>query len=206
MAGTFLDIVTRTAAELRRSNMTTEIKAAINDAIEEAAKTRFYFNEMRGITFNTVVGQEYYPDLGLVEIDTLYYVQGGTRYNLFLESNLQADCRADGNQVRGQLTSYARRGDELRLYPLPNVVVPVYADGYGKLTPYPLVNDTDTNAWMTTGERLIRARAKAILMKEVIRDYGEATALEAIATDIETQLISETALRIGTGTLEPTQW
>lgn len=206
MAGTFKDMVDRVAAELRRSNMTTEIKSAINDAISEAAKTRFYFNEMRGITFNTVIGQEFYADQGLVEIDSLYYKQGGTRYNMYLENNLEANCRADGNQVSGQLTSYARTGEELRFYPLPNVVVAVYADGYGKLSPYPLVNDGDTNAWMTTGERLIRARAKAILMKEVIRDYGEATALEAIASDIENQLVGETALRIGTGSVRPTQW
>lgn len=206
MAGTFIDMVNRVAAELRRSNMTTEIKAAINDAIDEAAKTRFYFNEMRDITFNTVIGQEYYSDLGLVEIDSLYYVQGGTRYNLRLDNNLEANDRADGNQVSGQLQSYSRQGESLRLYPLPNIILPVYAEGYGKLAPFPLTNDSDTNSWMVAGERLVRAKAKAILMKEVIRDYGEATALEAIAADIQTTLESETAQRIGTGKVRPTQW
>lgn len=206
MAGTFIDMVNRVAAELRRSNMTTEIKAAINDAISEAAKTRFYFNEMRAITFNTVIGQEYYPDLGLVEVDTFYYTQGGTRYNLWMDNNLDANERADGNQVSGQLSNFSRRGEEFRLYPLPSAIVPIFIEGYGKLTPYPLVNDADTNAWMTTGERLIRAKAKAILLKEVVRDYGEATVLEAIATDIQTLLEGETALRIGTGSVRPTQW
>lgn len=202
----FITMVNRVASELRRSNITAEIKNAINDAIKEASKTRFYFNEMRGITFPTVVGQEYYPDQGLVEIDALYYVQGSTRYNLCLDSNATADLRADGNQISGQLQSYSRQGQQLRFYPIPASVLPVYADGYGKLTPYPLVGDNDTNAWMTEGERLIRAMAKAILMKEVIRDYGEATALEAIATDIQSSLEEETTLKLGTGQIRPTQW
>lgn len=206
MAGTFIDMVSRIATELRRSNMTTEIKFAINDAIAEAAKARFYFNEMRGVTFNTVIGQEYYSDQGLVEIDTLYYVQGGTRYNLYPENNLEADMRADGNQVSGQLTSYSRQGQSLRLYPLPTAILPIYADGYGKLAPWPLTADADANEWMVSGERLVRAKAKAILLKDVLRDYGEATALEAIAGDYEATLAGETNQRFSTGTLRPTQW
>lgn len=35
----FITMVTRIVTELRRSNLVTETKAAINDAIEEAAKT-----------------------------------------------------------------------------------------------------------------------------------------------------------------------
>lgn len=206
MAQDFSTMTLRIAAELRRSNINDAIRAAINDAVEEESKTRFYFNEMRGITFNTVIGQEYYPDQGLVEIDSLYYTQGGTRYNLFKDGNALADARADGNNISGQLESYSRQGVSLRLYPIPAAVVPVYADGYGKLTPFPFVLDEDTSAWLSTGERLIRARAKAIVMKEVIRDYGEATVLEAMADDIHAQFTMETTIRLGTGQLEPTQW
>lgn len=206
MANDFAAMYNRVTSELRRSNMTAEAKNAINDAINEAAKTRFYFNEMRGVTFNTVASQEYYPDQGLVEIDTIYYVQGGTRYNLCLDNNIDADARADGNIVNGQLESYSRQGTDLRLYPRPSTILPIYMDGYGKLAPWPLVNDGDTNNWMTYGERYIRALAKAILLKEVIRDYGEATALEAMAEDYKQQLVGETTLRIGTGVVRPTQW
>jgi hypothetical protein len=203
----FITMVNRIAVEIRRSNMIPEIKNAINDAIAEEAKYRLYLNEMRGITFDTVPGQEYYPDMGLVEIDSFYYYypNSTTRFSLYPHSQFAANI--DGNlTIGGQITDYARYGEELRLYPVPNTVRAVYLDGFGKLTPWPLVNDTDTNAWMTTGERLIRASAKAILLKDVIRDYGEATALESIAADFRRSLEHETTMRSSSGGVVSTQW
>lgn len=202
----FITMVSRIAAELRRSNITDQIKNAVNDAIDEAAKTRFYFNEMRGVTFNTVPGTEYYDDMGIVEIDAIYYTQNSNRYSLYLDNNLEAGNAGDGNAQSGPPDAYSRQGEQLRLYPIPNSILPVYLEGYGKLSPWPLVNDTDTNAWMTTGERYIRALAKSIVLKDVIRDYSEAAVLEAIADDQRDKLLSETTTRIGTGVLRPTQW
>lgn len=206
MAGTFLDMVNRIAKELRRSNLTDEIKAAINDAIDEAADTRFYLNEVRGLTFPTVISQEYYDDLGIVEVDAFYYIQGNARYNLQLYDNLDIDLIAAGNPVVGQTQIYSRQGTSFRLYPIPSAVFPVYIDGYSRLTPWPLVNDADTNNWMTFGEKYIRALAKAYLLKDVIRDYSEASILEAIAEDQQNQLIEETTSRISTGVLKATQF
>lgn len=206
MPADFITMVTRITTEIRRTNLTVEVKNAINDAIDEASKHRFYFNEMRGVTFNTVANQEYYSDAGVVEIDTIYYFQNGARQNIYLDNNIDADERAAGNIVGGQLTNYSRQGTDIRLYPRPSVVTAVFIDGYGKLTPYPLVNNADTNNWMTYGERYIRALAKSILMKEVIRDYGEAAALEAIAEDYKSTLIDETTKRLGTGVIQGTQW
>jgi hypothetical protein len=161
---------------------------------------------MRGITFNTVANQEYYSDAGIVEIDTMYYFQNGARQNIYEDNNIFADIRAVGNIIGGQLTNYSRQGTDVRLYPKPSSVIAVYMDGYGKLTPNPLVNDADTNNWMTIGERYIRALAKSILYKEVIRDYGEAAACEAMAEDLKAQLEFETTMRGSTDELTPTQW
>lgn len=204
MPGDFITLATRITTELRRSNLLTEAKAAVNDAILEASGTRFWFNEMRGVTFLTVIGQEYYPDLGLTEIDVMWWLNGSSRWNVDLDNNLNADRSAAGNVNTGPLSIYSRHDVSLRLYPIPSTIITVNLEGYGRLTPNPLVNDADANAWTTEGERYIRALAKSILLKDVVRDYSEAAVFEAIADDYKTELISQTALRIGTGELQGT--
>lgn len=203
---TFKIMFDRIVLELRRSNLIAEAKNAINDAIREAAKMRFYFNEMRGVTFSTVINQEYYSDQGLVGIDATWRMSGTSRFNLELESNEEADLRADGNLNFGNPDVYARYGDQLRLHPVPNTVLTINLTGYGKLTPFPLVADGDSNAWMIEGELYIRALAKRNLLRDVIRDYGEARVYDSIAEDYKMQLEAETAERFATGTIRGTQF
>lgn len=202
----YITMIERVTTELRRATLVDEVKDAINDAVAQAAKDRFYFNLMRAVSFVTVPGQEYYADQGLVEIDAAYYFVGGTRYNLQPENNLYADDRAEGNVISGQTDGYSRAGEFLRLYPVPTAIVTVYLDGYGKLTPYPFTADADTNAWMTTAERYIRTLAKGIILRDVIRNYGEASTVMRIAEDLKDELLLETAQRMGTGTVRPTQF
>lgn len=205
----FITMVTRIVTELRRSNLVTETKAAINDAIEEAAKTRFYFNEMH-LSFVTVPGTEYYDDLGLVEIDDAWYFQNdvvdGQKERLYVISQIDTDNERIGNAIGGQMDEISRFGGQIRIRPIPTVAWNIYLDGYGKLTPSPLVNDLDTNAWMTTGEKYIRALAKSYLLRDVVRDYGEAGTLEKIANKYHDDLLEETNLKLGTGRLRGTQF
>jgi hypothetical protein len=207
----FITMVNRIAAELRRSNMTAEIKSAINDAINREASLRFFFNEVRGesdgYSFPTVVGQEYYPDLGFVEVDAMYYYIGQSRYDITPWNDLEANRVARGGPIlTSQPEMFSRAAQKFRIYPIPNQIITIYVDGYGRLTPTPLVADNDTNAWMTDAELLTRARAKAILLKDVIRDYGEATVLESIAADYRTSFMDQTTLNNSTSTMKPTQW
>lgn len=203
---TFVEMVTRIAREINRSNLTEDIKAAVNDAIEEAAANHLYVNEVVGLSFPTVIGQEYYSDQNLVDIEIAYYFQGTTRFNLVKESSWSANLRADGNAISGQLQSISRHDTRLRLYPLPTSVFTVFLDGYGKLTPWPLVLDADTNNWTTEGAAYIRLLAKRNLFRDRIRDYGEATAMEAAAQDALNILQEKTTTRVGTGEITPTQF
>src|SRR5262245_33892525 len=134
-------MVNRIATELRRSNITDSIKAAINDAIDEAAKTRFYFNEMH-TSFVTVPGTEYYNDLGLVELDDAWYFQNnvvdGQKMRLYDIGQAEMDNLRIGNALGGQMDNIARFGGQIRFAPIPTVAWTVYLDGYGKLTPAPL--------------------------------------------------------------------
>lgn len=205
----FITMVNRIAVELRRANISDAIKNAINDAISEAAKSRFYFNEMHQ-SFPTVIGQEYYPDLGLVELDDAWYyinnIPDGQKWRINVVGQLAANDYRIGNATGGQLDTLSRYGGQVRLQPVPTSVLTIYLDGYGKLSPAPLVNDADTNAWLGEGELYIRALAKRNVLRDIVRDYGEATALEAVAEDYKQQLIDDTNLRAGTGCIRSTQF
>lgn len=202
----FITMVVRIETELRRSNSRTEVKNAINDAIREGAQTRFFFNEMKGVTFNTAIGTEYYDDLGLTEVDSFWFTSGGSRRHLTLRSNLEADAESEGTNTPGLPDEFSRQGALLRLYPIPSSVIAMFLEGYGRLTPFPLTADAHTNAWMTHGEFYIRALAKRNFIRDVARDYGEARTLDAIAEDYKDQLLAETSVRFGTGTLKATRF
>jgi hypothetical protein len=196
----------RIASELTRSNLTTQIKAAINDAVLEASKDRFYFNEVKGLTFNTVSGTEYYADQAVTQIDAMYYLDGTTRFELFPINNNDLDLETPGTAAQGLPQVYSRHANMLRLSPIPNAVTAIYFDGFGRLTPTPLVNDADTNAWMTEGERYVRALAKSIILRDVIRDFKEALVYDAIASDYRESLLDITTQRIGTGMIKATKF
>lgn len=206
MAGTFIDMVNRITTELRRSNATADAKNAINDAISEAATDRFYFNEMTSTTFATVNGQEWYPDLGLVQLDAAWWLNGPSRYNIDLVDNLCLDDAAQGNVLGGQLQALSHYAGQFRLYPIPTSVFTIYLSGYGKLTPFPLVNDADTNAWLTEGELYIRALAKRNYYRDIVRDYGEARVCDTIAEDYKGRLNERTAISSSTGTIKSTKF
>jgi len=203
---TFLDTATRIVTDLRRGNLLADAKVAINEAIEEAAKERFYFNEMH-TSFVTVPGTEYYDDQGLVELDAVWYTDAGSvKYGVNIESQLDANDLSVGAVAGGALQSISRYGGQLRLYPVPSSVVTIYLDGYGKLAPYPLVADGDTNAWLNDGLQFIRNLAKRNVLRDIIRDYGEARVVEGVAEDYKNQLIEKTTLKSATGRIRSTQF
>lgn len=206
---TLAQIRDRIAGDLRRSNIPTEIIAAINDAIAEAAKQRFYFNEMH-TSFVTVPGTEYYSDLGLIELDDAWYWQNGVvngqKERFGVIGQLSANDYRVGGPIGGIPDTISRYGGQLRVQPIPTTIFTVYLDGYGKLAPSPLVGDADTNAWLTEGELYIKALAKRNVLRDVIRDYGEARALESIAEDYRSQLETDTTLRSQSGSIRSTRW
>ena len=212
---TFISEATRIAAELRRTNLTYEIKQAINDAITEADGDRYFFNEVRGLTFDTVYNQEMYDDLGLSEIDTMYLLYnsgpgGAPNANARLQiyptnNNVMNDWTSSGAVIIGPPRRYARVTQQIRLYPRPDQVYVITVDGYKVLDL--LVDDNDTNGWLQYGELYIRCLAKRNVLRDVIKDFREAAIYDAQAEAYRTDLLDRTTMRIGSeGNLETTQW
>jgi hypothetical protein len=206
---TLAQIRDKIASDLKRTNIPNDITTAINDAITEAAKNRFYFNEMH-TSFVTVPGTEYYDDLGLVELDDAWYWQNGVilgqKMRLELLGQLDINDYRTGSPTGGVVDSIGRYGGQFRLFPVPATIVTIYVDGYGKLTPNPLVADGDTNAWLTEGELYIKALAKRNVLRDVVRDYGEAGVLDSIAEDYKAKLEEASTLKGSTGRIRATCW
>ena len=210
----FNTMVERVGRELLRTGATwtQSIKDAINDAIKLVAVERFYFNEVVGQTFNTVADQETYGEAanallpGMSELDILYYTVGSDLREVCLTNHDEMNRLRMGTPQTGEPERYSLFGEQLFLYPIPAAVYPMTFDGFGRLTPHPLTDNTDTNAWMTEGEMLIRAAAKAIFSRDVASDFKKAAAFEEIAEQARMTLAMKSSSRASTGTIKATKW
>jgi hypothetical protein len=204
----------RIADELARSDLTTMIAYAIDDAIAAYQSRRFFFNELREVLFTTADGQEWYdfsdseyiPDL--MAIDSI---------RVAIDSNFWELCRKTPDELEstevspaeGQPTSYTYYNQQIRLYPIPNDTWDVTVSAHIKLAA-PVSDDETYNAWMTDAERLIRARAKLNLTRNVNAsgiDPGFSPQAVIIfgseETDAFNELKSRTAKQLGTGKIKP---
>ena len=207
--GTMMD---RIADEINRSDLTSQIQKAIKTAIKTYDKDRFWFNESRSFTFSTVAGQEFYTSSdntnipNLLAIDTIQVAITSTdKYLLQRVPYEQIEAISSNTTVdQGQPTWFAYYGKQLRLYPIPDAVYTVRVSAVWALDD--LSATSDTNAWMTDGETLIRSRAKRELYTHVIRDTDGAAAMaQAEITELK-DLRSASSMRGATGVVQATEF
>ena len=209
---TFGTLRDRIADELDRSDFTTQIEREIKSAIQHYDKQRFWFNEARNISFATVDGTEYYgssvdSDIpNLLFIDTLRIAITSTdKYDL--ERVPFEDLASISDSItadEGQPTGYAYYAKQIRLYPIPDASYSVYGSGVMFLGD--LSASADTNAWMTDGEELIRARAKWSLLTHVIKEKSSADDMKAVEKEELSALIAATNSRKATGRIQATEF
>lgn len=188
---TFATLKARIASELARSEaaFATFVSDAVLTAVQDYEAMRFHFNTAR-YRLNTVAGQESYTiptDLrtpanaslaageSMLEIDSARLRWQNTSDYLRAVSPEWIDLYTT-TATRGQPTYYSRLVDEIRLCPIPDQVYEVYFYG---LKRFPALSaDGDTNPWTTDAEKLIRARAKKTLLREVLQDFEHAAAVD----------------------------
>lgn len=193
------DLKARIADELARNDLASQIALAIEDAITEAATHRFWFNEVTGLTFPAIVGQDIYgsPDLdAMTEIDEVWFTPNGQRQQLRLVGDAVIDGYVQGTATNSQPYLYSRRANGLRLYPTPDKGYVIRVDGSTRFPP--MLDDLDWNGWTTHGERYIRALAKREIYATIIRDSDEAQVQDALATRYRDELLSATYDRVAT--------
>lgn len=199
MAGTYLDMQNRIQDEVQDTALLPQIKLAIQTAISYYERTRFYFNT-KTATWNTVGGQEYYGTAALADIPNLIRIFDpmkcqitGFNYDIWPTDEGYINSAQNG-QIVTRPQYYAYYGQQIRLFPIPDTAYLITMQYHYRLQT--LVNDADTNAWMTDGEMLIRQCAKRVLGVDVTREvdpsqppsFMEQQALDAIQAETRARM------------------
>ena len=158
----------RIARELRKKNLTTEIKDAIQSAIKHYEGARFWFNELRH-TATTQAGREYYPlPSGFAETDSMVITVNNWNDHLIKKPQQWIDRENTTSSYQGIPKYFSNFAQQFRLFPIPDDAYTLTLSNANRLAA--LVNDTDANAWMTDAEELIRARARADVRVTVLQN------------------------------------
>lgn len=199
-------MVTRIENEIDDENIRDEVILAIRSAIQLHGGKQFYFNQ-KTFTFATVAAQEFYTvsdaaDIeSFTEVTSSYITSGGTRYPFNVIGNEVIEDAQSGLRT-GRPTNWAYFAQQFRVFPIADAVYTATIRGYCKLAT--LTDDataTNTNAWMTDGEILIRQTAKRMLYTDVIENDAKALTCAAAEAQALMALEDETALRRGRPTL-----
>lgn len=192
---TYLDLQSRIADDLSRTDLTSQIKENILLAIQNYKHERFWFNEASTTLTATLSSAQVAAPTGILEIDKLYITISSTNIELIQKDlNTIVEYRPTTN---GRPLSYAYYGNQFELdrksdsaYSLPLYYLKELSA---------LSADADTNAWTTDAEDLIVFHAEKGLYANVIKDTEKAATAQAQETAALTQLRARRTGRIATG-------
>lgn len=206
----FGDMKARISNELERSDLGSFIPDAIYDAIKTYERRRYWFNESRDLTFNTVAGQRIYTTSDAawipttITIDHLFITVGGQRRCLSRRDAADIELLADNSALQGEPYCWAYWNKSIQLYPIPQQEYEIRAYAHIRLPQ--LVDDSDENAWTEEAEAMIRQAAKALLCSEVTMDDAAASRYGSLAEMQENFIREENSRRLATGCVTPTSF
>jgi len=199
------------ADDLARGDLTSQIADAITRAIEYFQPTRFWFNETRDETWDTVIAQPRYSSTAdtaipkFVTLDELFITVGGQNRPLRRISPARFELLTDNSASQGEPYSYTYFDITFGLYPIPDAVYTVRPLGHIKKDAPP--SDAEANnVWMTHGYQLIRSRVVSEIALKKIRDYDLARAFQVSESIELDRLITETSKRIAAGQIMATSF
>jgi hypothetical protein len=208
--GTFLDLQNNIASDLTRSDLTSQIKSAIGDAVKFYETERFFFNVTRSITFPTVAAQSAYgaADLAqipnIIRVDNLWLHDGTSIFPLDRYEPDEFEWLQGGGTGPGKPAAFTYIDKQILLWPVPIAVYTMRPHMHYRLAP--LAADTDTNAWCNEAEQLIRAHAKLLLYTNVLEDDEGAQRMQAQLPVYVSKLRYETSARVTTGRIRATSF
>lgn len=206
---TLLQMRSRIADDLDRTDLSTQIDKAINRAITFYLKEAFWFKETSS-SFPAVINQEEYAygsgsvpsDVGQIDILERQYTGSKITLQEITPLELESKQQGDSTGVPSQFAQYQNR---FKLYPIPNqsniTMLIKYTKSY-----IDLVADSDTNDWLVYAEDLIESRARWWVNKRVIKDYEAANADKQDEQDALSGIRSVNNQKTGEGRTIPTQF
>lgn len=188
----------------------TAIGKKINAAIRHYQPRRFWFNESRSVTFNTVAGTDLYT---FVTIGTEFYRVDSVAVTIdtddvrYLDRMNYVDLSAlaDNNSDQGEPTDYAYIAKAIRFWRNPDAIYSTRLTGHVKLAA-PATDAEADNAWMTEAYDLIMSRAKSELYAHRWEDPNNAALMRAAELSALSRLQSATMDKTETGYLESTEF
>jgi hypothetical protein len=208
----FIDMQNRIADELDRSDLTTQIKQAINSAVSFYARKNFFGTET-SFTFNTVNGQEYYTESDAPQIATSPFIDelnvniNTGRIQMSRQTFEYIDSISFLPTATGQPYLWAYRSKKIRFYPIPSQVYVVTVQNTPRLGL--LTDPNESNFWTdedSGAECLIRTKAKLYLLLNVIRASDmipEIQMLKQQEIEERSALFGETGSRKSVGVMTP---
>lgn len=208
---TLAEMVSSITAETARNDADweTRVRREITRAIRFYQRERFWFNETRLITFNTVVGQAFYAAADHADIPNLLaidYITIQQNTNLFeLCQTTPGELDTYSTNVANNLpVEYAYFESKLRFWPAPNAIYPVRINSLIRVAE-PASDAEADNPWMTDAEELIRSRAKRNLYLHSMSDQTEAAAMKGAEDEALSSLRAETSRRTAIHTILPAE-
>jgi len=199
-------MITRIEREIKRDGLTADIKDSILTSIAHYESRRLDFNE-DDATAQAGTGSESlsFPT-NFLEVDRLEASSSATdRYDLMVEGfdAIRDSVRdADGNSVPDK---YAYYQDRFYFDAKLDKVYEFRAWGLRKLSEISASSTTtDTNAWMTTGEALVRSEAKSRIFRHVLRNTDEALTMEREAVKELAELKRKATKKASTNKVQKT--
>ena len=183
MATDIATMKTRIVSEIGgRTDLTSNITDAINDAILIYQPDRFFFNESRDVTFSTVAGQEFYTSAdnanipNILALDYIFKIIGPNSIALTYTLPKVMEDTSNSGTFSGEPYEYTYYQQKIRLFPVPNSIITIRLGAHIKLAG-PTSDVDAANPWIIEGEWLIRSRAKYQIAAHVTLDQGMAAAM-----------------------------
>jgi hypothetical protein len=172
MSSTFVQMQNNIADYLNRTDLTSQIKTAINRAIEFYWKERLWFNETTN-TLSTIANQQAYGTADglpstIEEIDDVKITLAASNIPSLRKRSMDYILSHNIGNYTNQPTDYAWYQSKLYLYPTPNAVWTLTI--YHQKSYTALSADADTNDFTQKAEDLIEARAQWWLYKNILKD------------------------------------
>lgn len=195
MATSLTTLKARIASELHRSNLTSEIALAISSAIRFYRSQRFEFNEQQA-SFNTVAAQEAYTtsvipdDIGA--IDSLRVTANGRVLVLDPMTIHDVQHLNSTSTTNGVPDGFAFYAQQIFLTPIPDAIYAVSVS-YQQRKDDPSSDGDDTTVWTNAAEPLIRAHAKRLIARDVMRDVTLMQLMQQAEDEARAMLLDESA-------------
>lgn len=187
-AWTYGQMQTQIADEVLGSPTVSQIKSAIQSAIQTFERQAFYCNDMRifGSTgslsnLQTVAEQEFYSYQDLNSLINMPYIRSvyvfafNNRYALENRTSQWMADQAVSPTWQGQPTDFCWEAGALRLYPIPDASYQLIVSGTIRFAP--LSADADYNCFTNEMEQVIRTEAKRLLFVNITRNPTQAAVM-----------------------------